>query len=302
MGRNVNRRDLLAGAAAIVSARRLWGARSHITKSRISAITDEIGRTQADAIAFAKMYGLQWVELRTVPETKQEFAFLSQPELKGYAAQLAGAKLKVSLLKTSLLKFPWPELSVAEGDPAANQKRWERRNDDFGRAIAAAQTLGADKIRIFTGARVAKPETAYPVIARTIEELAPLAETARVRLLIENEPSQNVGTCAELKAILELLPSKAIGFNWDPQNALALKETPWPDGYAQLPKARMLNAQIKAEGLLDRGPANLNWRAVLEGFERDGFQGEVSLATEAGGDFKKADEAMREMMHVVGQL
>ena len=52
-------------------------ANPHMTKARISAITDEIGRTQADAIAFAKQHGLQWVELRTVPETKKEFASLA---------------------------------------------------------------------------------------------------------------------------------------------------------------------------------------------------------------------------------
>jgi len=286
----------------MLSVRGLHGAKSHITKSRISAITDEIGRSQADAIAFAKEHGLQWVELRTVPETKQEFAFLTEPELKGYAAQLGANKLKVSLLKTSILKFPWPELSPADQNLEANQKRWDRRREDLGRAIVASQVLGVDKIRVFTGARVAKPEMALPRIVQTMSELIPLAENARVRLVIENEPSQNVGTCAELKAVMELLPSKAIGFNWDPQNALALQEPPWPGGYAQLPTARMLNAQIKAEGLGD-GPGNLNWRAIMEAMQRDGYLGEISLATETSdGTFGVANDSMREVMHIVGEL
>src|SRR5207244_2416998 len=102
-----------------------------------------------------------------------------------------------------LLKFPWPELSPA--DP--NQKRWARRKDDLSRAIAAAQVFGVDKIRVFTGTRVANPESVYSEIVQTMQELIPIAENARVRLLIENEPTQNIGTCAELKAIMELLPS-----------------------------------------------------------------------------------------------
>jgi len=208
----VTRRQLLAGAAASMSARSLLAVKSQITKARISAITDEIGRTQSDAIAFAKLYGLQWIELRNVPETKKEFASLTQPELKGYAAELSGNGLKVSLLKTSLLKFPW--------DSEAAQKRWARRHDDLSNAVIAAQIFGVDRVRIFTGERVANPETAYPKIVQTMEELIPIAEEAKVRLLIENEPSQNIGTSAELKAILELLPSKSIGFNWDAQNAL----------------------------------------------------------------------------------
>jgi sugar phosphate isomerase/epimerase len=294
----LTRRDLLACSAAIFGARTLRAAKSHITKTRISAITDEIGPTQTDSIAFARQYGLQWVELRNVPESKKEFAFLFEPELKRFAAELAANKIKVSLLKTSLLKFPWD----------SDTKRWDRRKDDLARAITAAQIFGVDKIRVFTGARVANPATAYPNIVRTMEELIPLAENAKARLLIENEPSQNIATCAELKAIMDLLPSKAIGFNWDPQNALALNETPWPAGYAQLPKTRMLNVQIKAEGLsglsgLSDTPRQINWRAVMEAMGRDGYQGEISLATEIfDGMFEKANDAIREVMHIVGEL
>jgi sugar phosphate isomerase/epimerase len=192
--------------------------------------------------------------------------------------------IKVSLLKTSLLK----------SSP-------DHRNEGLARAIAAAQIFGVDKIRIFTGARIADPATAYASVARTMEELIPLAESAKLRLLIENEPSQNIGTCAELKAIMDLLPSKSIGFNWDPQNALALNETPWPAGYAQLPKTRMLNVQIKAEGLSDARP--IDWRAIMEAMGRDGYQGEISLATEIfDGTFEKANDAMREVMHIAGEL
>jgi len=270
----------MACPVAMLGARALQAAKARIAKSRISAITDEIGRTQAEAIAFAKQYGLQWVELRSVPESKKEFVLLSEPELKRYATELAANGLKVSLLKTNLLRFPG------------------RAKDDLARAVTAARILGVDKIRVFTGARVANPETAYPDIVKAMEELIPLAEDAKVRLLIENEPSQNIGTCAELKAILDLLPSKSIGFNWDPQSALALQETLWPGGYAQLPKARMLNVQIKAEGL-----AQINWRAAMEAMQRDGYQGEFSLATETiDGTFEKANDSIREVMHIVGEL
>jgi sugar phosphate isomerase/epimerase len=292
----LTRRDLLAYSTAMLSARGMHAAKAYITKDRISAITDEIGLTQADAIAFAKQHGLQWVELRNVPGSNREFAFLTEPELKRFAAELAANKLKVSLLRTSLLKFPWPP------DPNADAKRWDRRRDDLVRAITAAQIFGVDKIRVFTGARLADPAMAYPAIVRTMEELIPPAENAKIRLVIENEPSQNIGTCAELKAIMDLLPSKSIGFNWDPQNALALNETGWPTGYVRLPKARMLNVQIKAEGL-SGGPRQINWRAVMEAMERDGYQGEISVATEIfDGTFEKANDAIREVMHIVGKL
>jgi L-ribulose-5-phosphate 3-epimerase len=294
----VTRRGLLAGAATALIASRLRAAKQHITKARVAVITDEVGPSQTDAIAFAKQHSLQWVELRNVPESKKEFAFLTDPELKRYASELAAAKIKVSLLKTSLLKFPWPETGAGETD----QKRWDRRKDDLSRAIAAAQILGADKIRLFTGARVADPSSVYPVIVKTIEELIPLAESARMRLLIENEPTQNIGTCAELKAILEMLPSKTIGFNWDPQNAVTLHEAAWPEGYAMLPKPRLMNVQVKAEALAG-GPGQINWRKLMETLEKDGYQGQISLATEIfDGTFQKANDAIGDLLHIVGEL
>jgi sugar phosphate isomerase/epimerase len=310
----MTRRELLAGAAGILAASPLSAFKSRITKANISAITDEIGKTQADAIVFAHQYGLQWVELRNVPETKKEFAFLSEPELKKWAAELGANKLKVSFLNTGLLKFTWPGMEAArtrkESDEqrttrlAAEQKRWDSRKEDLTRAVNAANILGVDKIRIFTGTRVANPETTYPQIVQTMEELTPIAEKAKVRLLIENENSQNIGTSVEVKDIMAMLPSKSIGFNWDPQNALPLKEIPWPDGYSVLPKNRMLNAQFKGKGLLDDSPEKIDWRAILEAMQKDGYQGHIGLETHIfdGTLIEKAHESMKNILHIVGQL
>ena len=303
----MTRRELLAGAAAVLAAGPIRAARKHITRASISALTDEVGLTQADAIAFAHQYGLQWVELRNVPETKKEFAKLTEPELKRWASQLAAEKLKVSFLNTSLLKFTWPGTVPAHGreeDAARLQHQWDRRKEDTRNAVLAANILGTDKIRVFTGSRVANPEQAFPLIVRTLEELVPIAESGRVKLLIENEFSQNIGTSAESKAILELLPSKSIGLNWDPHNGLELKEVPWPDGYALVPKNRMLNTQIKAKAVLDDSPEKLDWKRMMEAMQKDGYEGQIGLETHTPGDklIENAHQAMKNILHTVGEL
>lgn len=310
----MTRRELLAGAAGVLAATPLNAFKSRITKANISAITDEIGKTQAEAIEFAHQYGLQWVELRNVPETKKEFAFLTEPELKRWAAELASNKLRVSFLNTGLLKFTWPGTEPArmrkETDEqratrlAAEQKRWDKRREDVTSAVNAANILGVDKIRVFTGTRVANPETTYKLIVQTMEELTPIAEKGKVKLLIENENSQNIGTSAETRDIMAMLPSKHIGFNWDPQNALPLKEVPWPDGYSVLPKNRMLNAQFKAKGLLDDSPEKINWKAILEAMQKDGYTGHIGLETHIfdGTLIEKAHISMKNIMHMVGEL
>ena len=299
----ITRRELLAGSAALAGAATLRAFKSHLTKAHISAITDEIGVTQADAIAFAHQYGLQWVELRNVPETKKEFAFLPDPELRRWAAELASNKLKVSFLNTSLLKFPWPGTEGSKPS-AADLKRWENRKADVESAVRAANILGVDKVRVFTGTRVERPETTHPLIVRTIEELIPIAEKAKVRLVIENEYSQNIGTSAESKTILELLPSKTVGLNWDPENALHLNETPWPDGYALVPKARMMNVQFKARNILDSSTQKLNWKAILDAMQKDGYQGQIGLETHSPPEtlIRDANESMKNMLHIVGEI
>lgn len=298
-----SRRSFLAGAAALAAAAPLSAFRTRIAKTSISAITDEIGLTQAEAIDFAHQYGLSFVELRNMPETKKEFALMSEPELKLAATTLAEARLKVSFLNTSMMKFNWPGLVPGAPVRESEQKRWDRRKDDLANALMAANILGCDKVRVFTGSRVKNPETTYQRIVQLFEEFIPMAEKAKVHLLIENEYSQNIGNSAESRDILGLLPSKTVGLNWDPGNAQELKETPFPDGYALVPKDRILNIQFKASNILD-GPNKMNWQAVLEALEKDNYQYKLGLETHGDNALRMqhAHQSMDEMMHIVGRL
>jgi L-ribulose-5-phosphate 3-epimerase len=301
--KHISRRELLAGAAVLAAASPLSAFKARITKASISAITDEIGLTQAAACDFAHQYGLSWVELRNMPETKKEFALMTEPELKLAAAQLASNKLKVSFLNTSMMKFNWPGLVPGAPVKDADQKRWDRRKDDLAKALLAANILGTDKVRVFTGARVANPETSYRLIVQTLEEMIPMAEQAKVHLIIENEYSQNIGNSAESRDILNLLPSKTIGLNWDPGNAVELKETPWPDGYSLVPKGRIMNVQFKAANTME-GPGKIDWQAILEALEKDNYQGRIGLEThgDAAKRMENAHTSMEEMMRIVGRM
>ncbi len=299
----ITRRSILAGAAALAAAAPLSAFKSRITKAAISAITDEIGKTQAEAIDFAHHYAMSFIELRNLPETGKEFAKMTEPELKRSAAELASNKLKVSFLNTSLLKFTWPGLNPDVPVKPGDQKRWDSRKDDVANALLAANILGTDKVRVFTGSRVAHPETTYKLIAQTMEELIPMADKAKVHLLIENEFTQNIGTSAESRDILAMLPSKTIGLNWDPGNAQVLKETPFPDGYALVPKDRILNVQFKASNTLD-GPDKMDWKAVLEALQKDNYTYKIGLEThgDAAKRMEHAHASMEEMMRIVGSL
>jgi hypothetical protein len=250
----------LAAAAAFGLPASLM-AKSRLGKSQISVITDETGATQYETLLFARTHGLQWVTLRHVPETKKEFASLSAPELKGYAAEFQANKLKVSLLKTALVD-----------------------KDGFAAAVSAAQALGAGKI----GVRIEA--------AQAIGDLAPLAEDAKIRLLLEGQPAH------ALRAMLDAAPSKWLGFSWDPLLDSRGSEMPWQDAYALLPKARMFNVEARSESLSD-GADLRNWRAIMEAMQRDGFQGEICLETgRSDGTFEKASEPLGNLLHIAGEV
>jgi sugar phosphate isomerase/epimerase len=278
----VTRRNWMAGALAALAAGRLQAARSHIAKGRVAAITDELGINPADAVMAARQLGLQWVDLRNVPGTSREIASLAEAELRHYAAELAVNKLKVSVL--------YAGLKIDSGQSGIAQ------------AIGAASILGAGGVRILTGPRAADPAKELPAVARRLGEFVPMAEMAKVRLSIANRATQNVGTSAEAKAILDLLPSKWIGLDWIPREAAMLGEAPWPDGYAQLPKGRIFHATVRADDL-SNGPSFINWRLILEAMQRDGYPREIGFETgSADGAFQTIDEPMRDLLHMVGEL
>ncbi|MCS7025414.1 MAG: sugar phosphate isomerase/epimerase [Bryobacteraceae bacterium] len=288
----------------------LLGAKNRIDLSRVSVITDEVARTAEDAVAFAKQYGLRWVELRQVPGKRAEYAFLSEEEVRTTAQLLDRHGLRVSFLNTSLLKVMIPGLEPArwskdDGERRlarmkADQTRFERRFEDLQKAIRAAKILGVDKVRVFTGWRTPDPMAALPRVAEVIRELAAVAGSEKIHLLVENEVACNVGTCAELAALFKLIPSPWVGINWDPHNGSAHQENPFPDGYRLLPKKRIWNVQIKGKSILNY-PGKLDWKSIFRALQEDGYPGQVGLETHIFGDgqIQASHDSMRELLRLL---
>jgi len=299
----LNRRQFLfASAAGVASVPALAGNR--IGRSRISAITDEIARSPEDAIAFIKQYGLQWVELRGVPGAKKRrYSELPAAELKQAARQFADNGIRVSFLNTSLLKYTLPGTEPADKkfrDRDAAQK-YKTHLDSLRHALEAAHILGVDKVRVFTFRRVKDPPALLPRIVDTLAEMVEIAAAAKIHLLVENEASTNVATCAELAALLQRLPSPWFGANWDALNGTRYQEPPFPDGYAKLPKQRIGNVQIKGKSVLPAYGQLLDWAAIFAALARDGYQGECGLETHIFGEgqIQASHDSMKAILRIV---
>jgi len=311
----MDRRSFLSSALAGTAAGALplrAAAGPRIDKSRISAITDEIAKSPADAIAFAHQYGMKWLELRDIPGTKKSYHTLEPEDLALAAREFKEGGVKISFLNTPMLKFGLPGTEPVRKTPEpadAKEKRiarekvqFDRHMSDLDKSIRACHILECEYMRVFSFSRTAEPESLYPRVAEIIGNMLKVSEKAGVKLLIENEASQNVGTSAETTRFVKLIPARSFGINWDSLNGQGLGEKPYPDGYDVLPKDRILNVQIKGKTVLDY-PDRLDWVQIFRALERDGYKGQLGLETHIFGEQQVASShaSMKEIMKMVEQ-
>jgi sugar phosphate isomerase/epimerase len=307
----MDRRKFLA--ATLAAAIPAPAAPKRIDSSRVSAITDEASRSPAEAIRFAHEFGLQWLSLRDTPAPpgpgRIPYYSMEPAKLQEVMKEFKDAGIKVSFLDTPFLKFDLPGTTPKHSrpeEPAAKEARIARAQASFDNRLAdlrlgirASHAFNCPMLRIFTFTRIEQPESIFPRIADVIGELATIADKEGIRLLIENETTQNAGTSAETAKLLKMLP-RNVGINWDSLNSLPLGEKPFPDGYESLPKDRIWNVHVKGKSPLDY-PEHQDWPAILKALERDGFTGRLELETHIFGDQQVAasHDSMKEILRLL---
>ena len=306
----MTRREWIASLAAAASLSAKTGpARGKIGLSRLSAISDEIATSPEGAIAFAKLYNMQWLELRNVPGGGGEYSRLDEAKLKQASQSFKENGIRISFLNTGMLKFSLPGSDVKSSRPETpeqkktrterDQKRFDERMKWLEDSVRACHILEVKDVRVFAFSRVSEPGQHYQRIAEIIGEMAITAEREGIRLLLENETSCNAATCEESAALLKLIPSKVVGLNWDVLNGFDMKEPAFPHGYSLLPKHRIWNVQAKGKSLLE--PDKLqDWPGIIRALAKDGYTGCLGLENHMFGRmlFTNAHYAMRELIRV----
>ena len=309
----MNRRNFVVRSLQTVAACHALGfanAREttrRIDRSRISAISDEVAQSEEEAIAFAHHYGLRWLELRDTPAMKGEkkpYFFMPEDEAKRHAAAYREGGIKISFINTNLLKKGLPGTQLEKGKPLppSSQPEFDQRFEHLEQCIRAAHAFDCPYLRVFSFLRINQPAGSYERIANVIGEMAAKAQHEGVMLLLENEPSCNVGNSAELAEFLPKVPEKMLGFNWDARNCLSTHEVPFPDGYRLLPIKRMRNAQFKGHDFLDTEKP-IDWGPIFHALDRDGYAGQIGLETHYfdGTNLERAHEAMTKIVKLADE-
>src|SRR5439155_213684 len=111
-------------------------------------------------------------------------------------------------------------------------------SQDLGHAceIAAREFgLGYVELRAAHGKNIMQWEAIDDRLRQAARKVGPRGVT----LNLENEAACNTATGAEAARLLAVVREQSLKLNWDPGNAAARGETPYPDGYTKLPKDRI---------------------------------------------------------------
>lgn len=285
----LSRREFIAGCGvAALSASSALGAQKR--PFHLSVITDEISQDFERACAVAsREFGLRSVELRAMHD--KNIINWDSRDIAEVRRILTHHHLRVSQVASPVFKTDWPGAPQSPFSPKGPQFgasfTYEQQPELLDHAIDLAKTFRTPYIRIFDFWRLENQAPYRRAIDSRLREAAVLAGKKGVTLTLENELDCNTATGAEAARLLNAVTEPALMLNWDPGNAAARGEKPFPDGYAKLPKNRI--AYVHCKDLVELGSGKTEWAAMGTGvidwagqfraLANDGYRGTVSLET-----------------------
>jgi len=255
----------------------------------IAAITDEFSTDDLDAALDAmQTVGMTGAELRLV--YGRNVVDLTDAELDRARAAVEARGMRVLSVASPVLKCVLPNGPAIDArfqqDVFGSAYTYEDQARLAERALDVARRTGASIIRVFSGWRTVDPTALTETIATELRGLADRAQSQGITIGLENEHACNVGTGAEAARMLAAVDHPALGLIWDPANASILGERPFPDGYGQLPRARIIHVHAKdctVDGHTPTwgplGEMAIDWRGQIAALARDGYAGAISLET-----------------------
>jgi sugar phosphate isomerase/epimerase len=261
---------------------------------RISAINDELGQDFGRACeVISHEFGLGWIELRGM--WNKNILKLDASEVAEARRILEKYKLRVTDIASPLFKVDWPGAPKSKFSPKGTQFNadftYDQQGEVLERSIALAKAFRTDRVRCFDFWRLEDPSPYRDAMNSKLLEAANAAGKQGIILILENEYACNTATGAEAAQTLAAVQSSSFMVNWDPANAAARGETPYPAGYNLLPKDRIGHCHCKdikniaspsdstEPGWAAMGAGVIDWVGQFTALKRQGYQYAVSLET-----------------------
>jgi sugar phosphate isomerase/epimerase len=293
------RREFLAGMVAMTAANAAsrfaptssFNPADSSSPFRVSVINDEISQDFGHTCEVAsREFGMGWIELRGM--WKKNIVNLDEKEVAEARRILEKYQLKVTDIASPLFKVDWPgapKSKFSEGKSFGADFKLSQQDEVLERSTEMAKAFQTDRVRCFDFWRLEDQAPYRAAINDKLRDAAARAEKKGIILVLENEPACNTATAAEAVKVLSAVPSPSLMLNWDPGNAAATGEIPYPDGYNLLPKDRIGHCHCKdvvKNGKDDWAPMGggiIDWAGQFKALKRDGYHYAVSLETHWSG-------------------
>jgi sugar phosphate isomerase/epimerase len=294
------RREFLAGMVAMTAAKAASGL---VTPSdagspfRISVINDELSQDFGRACEVAsREFGMGWIELRGM--WKKNIVALDEKEVAEARRILEKYQLKVTDIASPLFKVDWPgapKSKFSEAQSFGASFTLQQQDEVLERSMDMAKAFHTDRVRCFDFWRLEDQAPYRAAINDKLRDAAGKAAKQGIILVLENEMACNTATGAEAAKVLSAVQSSSFMLNWDPGNAAAAGETPFPDGYNLLPKERFGHCHCKDIVTIGKGDwapmgaGIIDWAGQFKALKRDGYHFAVSLETHWSGGGSKEE-------------
>lgn len=289
---SISRRGFLAGLGAMAASRASSQTPQHadLTKSpfRISVINDEISQDFERACSVASGFGMKWIELRGM--WNKNVLDLDAREIADSQRLLKKYHLRVTDIASPLFKVDWPGAPKSKFSPKQDQFNahfgFGQQDEVLEKAIGLAKQFETDRVRCFDFWRVDDIKSHRAEMNEKLRQAAEKAGKQGISLILENEAACNTGTGKEGAEVLVAIQHPSFMLNWDPGNAAALGEIPYPDGYSFLPKNRIGHCHckdtVKSGDKYEWAPVGkglIDWTGQFRALKKDGYHFAVSLET-----------------------
>jgi L-ribulose-5-phosphate 3-epimerase len=258
---------------------------------RVSVINDEISQDFGHACEVAsKEFGMEWIELRGM--WNKNILKLDANEIAEARRILEKFKLRVTDIASPLFKVDWPGAPRSKFSPQHDQFNadftYEQQPEVLERSMELAKAFQTDRVRLFDFWRLDDPSPYRAAIDEKLQEAATTAAKQKIILVLENEMACNTATAVESSKVLATVKSENFMLNWDPGNAAAAGEKPFPEGYQLLPKQRIGHCHCKdvtkkSDGKgydwAAIGKGTIDWKGQFAALQSDGYHFAVSLET-----------------------
>jgi len=293
----IARRDFLAGigaaaAAAVSASLPLFGRETQTppihSPFRVAVINDEISQDFGRSCEVAsREFGMQWIELRGMWD--KNIIKLDAKEVAEARRIVAKYNLRVTDIASPLFKVDWkgaPRSKFSQAEDFHADFTFDQQDEVLERAIDLAKTFHTDRVRCFDFWRLDDQAPYRVAINEKLLDAANKAGKKGIILLLENDSGLNTATGAEAAKVLNAVKSPHLMMNWDPGNAAASGEKPYPDGYDLLPKERIGHCHCKDAvkhgsdyDWAAMGRGIVDWAGQFQALKRDGYHFAVSLET-----------------------